>query len=118
VVGRIFGGLGLHPRDHVQEDWVNMHVTSKGHLWWDMQSPDQLNLFDSYIELSQEFFDAITAQRWPGEFRQAVKWIFCLSAARMPRIRSKNDEASTPEPQPGFQGEGGVGRHQGREDAG
>ncbi len=57
-------------------------------------------------------------ERWPGEFRQAVKWIFCLSAARMPRIRSKNDEASTPEPQPGFQGKGGVGRHQGREDAG
>lgn len=55
--------------DHVQEDWVNMHVTSKGHLWWDMQSPDQLNLFESYIELSQEFFDAITAHPVPTDLR-------------------------------------------------
>jgi len=59
-----------------------------------------------------------THERWPGEFGRVAKWIFCLSAARMPRIRSNNDEASTPEPQPGFQGEGGIGSHQGREDIG
>ena len=31
----------------------------------------------------------------------------------MLRIRSKDDQASTLEPQPGFQGEGGTGSHQG-----
>jgi Plasmid encoded RepA protein len=54
---------------HVQEDWVNMQVAAKGHLWWDLPNPDQLNLFESYIELSQEFFDAITAHPVPADFR-------------------------------------------------
>jgi hypothetical protein len=54
---------------HTQEDWVNMQVAAKGHLWWDLHNPDQMNLFESYIELSQEFFDAITAHPVPADFR-------------------------------------------------
>ena len=46
------------------------------------------------------------------------KWKFCLRAARMPRIRSDHDETSTPDTCTGFQGQGGAGCHQGREDAG
>ncbi|MGH7158552.1 MAG: ISAs1 family transposase, partial [Acetobacteraceae bacterium] len=42
-------------------------------------------------------------QRWPGESGQCDKWIFCLSAARMPQVRREDVEASTPDPQPGFQ---------------
>jgi transposase-like protein len=34
-------------------------------------------------------------QRWLGKFGQPDKWLFCLPAAKMPRIRSKNDETST-----------------------
>jgi Plasmid encoded RepA protein len=54
---------------HIQEDWVNMQVAAKGRLWWDLHNPDQMNLFESYIELSQEFFDAITAHPVPTDFR-------------------------------------------------
>src|ERR671918_202947 len=34
------------------------------------------------------------------------------------RARRDHDETTAPEPQSGLQGEGGLGRHQGREDAG
>src|SRR5271157_1062900 len=57
-------------------------------------------------------------ERWPAKFGQVDKWKFCLRAARMPRIRSDHDETSTPDTCTGFQGQGGAGRHQGREDAG
>ena len=57
-------------------------------------------------------------QRWLAKFGQVDKWNFCLRAARMPRIRSDHDETSTPDTCTGFQGQGGAGRHQGREDAG
>src|SRR3954449_6618792 len=55
---------------------------------------------------------------WLGKFGQPDKWKICLRAARMPHIRSDNGETSTSDAQSGFQGEGGPGCHQGREDAG
>jgi CRP-like cAMP-binding protein len=57
-------------------------------------------------------------QRWPAKFGQADKWKICLRAARMPPIRSDNGKTRTTDAQSGFQGEGGTGCHQGREDAG
>src|SRR5271166_1300301 len=60
----------------------------------------------------------IRVQRWLGESEQSDKWIFCPSAARMPRIRREHVETSTSYAQPGLQGEGGLGCPQGREDAG
>ena len=50
----------------------------------------------------------VACLRWPGKTEQAGQWNFCLSAARIPRVRRAHDEADTPEPQPGFQGEGGL----------
>ena len=57
-------------------------------------------------------------ERWPGKFGQPDRWIFCLTAAMLPRIRSEHDEANETDPQPCFQGEGGTVGAQGREDAG
>jgi len=34
-------------------------------------------------------------ERWLGKFGQADKWISCLTAAKVPQIRSKHDETST-----------------------
>jgi hypothetical protein len=42
--------------------------------------------------------DPIRKKRWLGKFGQVDKWNFCLSAARMPQIRSDYVETSTPEP--------------------
>ncbi|HVB82666.1 MAG TPA: RHS repeat-associated core domain-containing protein, partial [Candidatus Binataceae bacterium] len=52
-------------------------------------------------------------QSWPGESGQEDKWIFCLTAARLPRIRRAHDETDTAEPHTGLQGEGCVGCDQG-----
>jgi hypothetical protein len=34
------------------------------------------------------------AKRWLGKSGQSDKWISCLTAAKLPRIRSENDEAN------------------------
>ena len=60
----------------------------------------------------------IGLERWPGKTAHGDKWIFCLTAAIVPHDRRANEQTTTPEPQPGFQSEGGLGCRQGREDAG
>ncbi len=50
---------------------------------------------------------------------QGDKWSFCLTAGKIgPRIRRDEEQTSTPAPHTGFQGEGGLGPHQGRPNAG
>src|SRR6266404_2164690 len=62
--------------------------------------------------------------RTPAESRlrkseQGDKWNFCLTAGKIgPRIRRDDEQTSTPEPHPGFQGEGGACRRQGRPNTG
>jgi hypothetical protein len=48
---------------------LNMNVASKMLLWWDPKKPDQMNLWDNWIELSDEFFKAITAAPVPLDTR-------------------------------------------------
>ena len=60
----------------------------------------------------------VELQRWLGKFEQVDRWKICLRAARMPQIRREHDETSAADAQSGLQGEGGIGGHQGREDAG
>jgi hypothetical protein len=52
-----------------RSDWLNMQVTAKGHLWWNPQEASQLRLFESYIELSDEFYQAISAHPVPADMR-------------------------------------------------
>src|SRR5260370_11221553 len=50
---------------------------------------------------------------------QGDKWSFCLTAGKIgPRIRRDDEQTITPEPHPGFQGEGGACRRQGRPNTG
>ena len=41
-------------------------------------------------------------KRWLGKFEQPDRWISCLKAARLQRIRSEHDEANTTDAQLGF----------------
>jgi len=41
--------------------------------------------------------------------KRRAKGIFCLTAALVAADQEDDDETSTPEPQPGIQGKGGVG---------
>jgi hypothetical protein len=52
--------------------WLNMDVSKKGELWWDIKNPDQHNMFLSWIELGEDFFEAITANPIPLDFRAAI----------------------------------------------
>ncbi len=46
--------------------------------------------------------DAFQPQRWLGKFEQPDRWISCLTAARLQRIRSEHDEANTTDAELGF----------------
>lgn len=43
----------------------NINVTSKYALWWDFRQPEQPSLFDSFLDLSEEFYNAILSSPVP-----------------------------------------------------
>lgn len=51
------------------EAWINMQVTSKGMLWWDSNQPSQSTLWENWIEMGEEFFNAITSSPVPVDVR-------------------------------------------------
>jgi hypothetical protein len=55
--------------------WLDMQVAPEGELWWDFCDPEQQGLFNSWIELHERFFQAITNAPVPVDMRalQALK---------------------------------------------
>jgi hypothetical protein len=51
---------------------LNMEVAPKSELWWDIKKTEQTNIFESWLELGEDFFNAITANPVPLDFRAAV----------------------------------------------
>lgn len=51
--------------------WVDMSVAPKGYLWWDFTQPEATTLFESWIELSEDFYKAITANAVPVNLTMA-----------------------------------------------
>jgi hypothetical protein len=49
--------------------WLHMEVAPKGMLWWSDKNPDQPSLFESWIELGEDFFNAITESPVPVDTR-------------------------------------------------
>jgi hypothetical protein len=49
--------------------WLNMSVAPKGVLWWDERPPEQGALWDSWIQLGEDFYNAITAAPVPVDMR-------------------------------------------------
>jgi hypothetical protein len=49
--------------------WVDMQVAPEGVLWWDERHPAQTTLWDSWIQLGEKFFEAITAAPVPVDMR-------------------------------------------------
>ena len=49
--------------------WLNMQIAPEGVLWWDEKQPEQGALWGSWIELSKQFFEAITAAPVPVDMR-------------------------------------------------
>ena len=51
------------------EGWIDMKVAPEGMLWWDEKHLEQNALWGSWIELSKQFFEAITAAPVPADMR-------------------------------------------------
>jgi hypothetical protein len=49
--------------------WLSMDVTAGGELWWNHRRPQQATLWNSWIELGEKFFGAITAAPVPADMR-------------------------------------------------
>lgn len=54
---------------HQGDAWLNMQIAPKGVLWWDEKHPEQGALWDSWIQLGEDFFEAITAAPVPVDIR-------------------------------------------------
>jgi len=52
-----------------RKTWINMHVAPKGMLWWDEKKPNQGTLFENWIQLGEDFFNAITSAPVPTDMR-------------------------------------------------
>lgn len=52
-----------------RDSWIDMQVAPKGMLCWDERFPDQEALWESYIQLGEDFFKAITASPVPVDMR-------------------------------------------------
>jgi Plasmid encoded RepA protein len=49
--------------------WLNMEVAPRGELWWDAKRPDQAALWQSWIQLGEEFYNALVAFPVPVDMR-------------------------------------------------
>lgn len=49
--------------------WSDMQVAPKGELWWDLKSPNQRNLWESWIELGEDFYNCIITAPVPVDKR-------------------------------------------------
>lgn len=51
------------------EAWLNMQIAPKGMFWWDENKPEQGTLFENWIKLGEDFFNAITSSPVPVDMR-------------------------------------------------
>ena len=49
--------------------WNDMQVAPRGVTWWDYKHPDQGSLFESWVELGEEFYSAILHDPIPVDMR-------------------------------------------------
>jgi hypothetical protein len=49
--------------------WLDMQIGPEAVLWWNFDREAQSSLFESYIELSEKFFSAITSSPIPLDLR-------------------------------------------------
>ncbi len=59
----------LSTEDASGEARIHMNVARKSLLWWDPKKPSQMNLWGSWVELSEDFYRAITSSPVPLDIR-------------------------------------------------
>ena len=48
---------------------INMHVADRSELWWNPKHPEQIDLWDSWVELGRYFYEAIIQAPVPVDIR-------------------------------------------------
>lgn len=61
--------ISFNYSDEKSKRWLDMQVAPKGMLWWDDKQPEQPTLWDSWIQLSEDFFQAIITAPVPVDMR-------------------------------------------------
>jgi hypothetical protein len=51
------------------EAWLNMEIAPRGELWWSEERPEQPTLWESWIELGEDFYRAITSSPVPVDMK-------------------------------------------------
>ena len=51
------------------QSWLDMQVAPKGEFWWDIKHPEQGVLWGSWIQLGEDFFNALIAAPIPYDMR-------------------------------------------------
>jgi len=69
IYGEPEGHQPEQQRPAIQHAARHMNVATNVLFWWDTKKPDQLGLWENSIELSEEFFKAITAAPVPLDTR-------------------------------------------------
>ena len=57
--------ISFEYRDEQRESWYDLQVASKGMMWWRHDLAEQPTLWENWVELSEEFFKAVTAHPVP-----------------------------------------------------
>ncbi len=70
-------------------EWIAYHrAIGFEHIYLYCNDNDPAELYECLLPLLGE-------ESWPGESGQGDEWIFCLTVARMPRIRREHDQTNT-----------------------
>lgn len=57
--------ISFEYRDEEQQSWHDLQIAPKGMMWWQHDLTEQSTLWEEWIELSDEFFKAVTAHPVP-----------------------------------------------------
>lgn len=57
--------ISFEYRDERQQSWMDMQIAPKSMMWWNDNLAEQPSLWESWIELGEEFFKAITSHPIP-----------------------------------------------------
>jgi hypothetical protein len=60
---------GLKAGSERGQRWLSMEVAPKSELWWDPKRPDQAVLWKSWIELGEDFYQALVNNPVPVDMR-------------------------------------------------
>ena len=73
--GYLTRASALNTRGMTAVSGLIWEVASQGEMWWDFKQPAQQDLFASWVELGEKFYEAIIARPVPLDMRtlQALK---------------------------------------------